>query len=572
MTRSINCFACVTICTSDLSVKIEGYYFPINFDRYEPNIILPPSGSNEEALWNQREAFVQEFLCEELKLDKFASFRDLTQEIFKAYEQNPDFWHQRLRPGRIWGIITTAIEKFQVTEVYCFVTDQSEEEKSGRLKDTIYLFNILQKWLKKEIPDLTLHSEIIKTKAVEQDALFNLYYKFFSRVSPGQNKILISIKGGTGQMQTALRIQAMASMVEFQANLEPELNIIKVLNGEPSSCKLNAYWQYIRSQKYQAINKLLQRWDFDGSIQLLQDWQRYLQILIQENIADSNVNNSQVKIEQIIAALEIAVDCFNLDNFKASQDLKRPESHPFRKLLFNLVADNNYDRLLNLYTQCRIYWELNQIANFLSRLASFCEETLHDLIQGLEGLQYFDKVNYPDDWFLNKSKVETDLWKQFEKNEGSKCNNKFPYRLPGRFSKRNFVNALIQYRGNLKEKTAWQKITESLTKLDYWIEKRNEIVHSAKGVSLESMQKSLARDKKNLNKDEQFASVACEPDEILVEITNISNQTSWMLNQPKNKFVGLNNTSYYIYSDIRDWVVSQLIETRNLLHSSANLC
>lgn len=545
--------------TSDLAVQIEGYYFPIQFNRDEPNIILPPPGSNEEALWNQREAFIQEFLCEELKLEKSTSFRDLTQKILQQYKENPDYWHQRLRPGRIWGVITTAYQKFQVKEIYCFVTNQPPEEVQGYRTDTINLFEILKIWLEKEMPDITLHLQEIKLKAIDQDALFNYYYEFFSKVSPKVDKIFISIKGGTGQMQTALRIQSLATMVEFQANLEPELNIIKVLNGEASSCKLNAYWQYIRSQKYQAIIKLLQRWDFDGSIQLLQDFQRYLDTLIKENITDDGVSNNSVKIKQIIAALNIAVDCFNLDNVKASQDLKKPQSEAFRKELFQLIADNNYDRLLNLYTQCRIYWKLNQIANFLARLASFNEETLHYLIPELGGLKYFHKTKYSDNWDLKKDRVEPDLWKHFEDKEGRKCNDRYPYRLPGRFSKLNFVNALIQYRDNSKEKIAWQKISESLNKLNYWVEKRNQIIHSAKGVSLESMDKSLRTDRKNSYPDESFAGSACLPNEILAEMTNISNQTSQMLKQGGNKFVGLNQP-YYIYSEICDWVVHQLIE------------
>jgi hypothetical protein len=545
--------------TSDLAVKIDGHYFPIKFDRNEPNIILPPPNSNEAALWSQREDYIKEFLCNELKLDKTAPFRELTQKILAEYEQNPEDWHQRLCPGRIWGVITTAQEKYQIEEVYCFVTDQPKTEIKGYPSDTIHLFEILQKWFAKEISNLTLKPKIIDFAAVDQDTLFNYYYEFFNQINQEQDKILINIKGATRQMQTALQIQAMASMVEFQANLEPELVIVKLLHGEPSPCKVSVYWQYIRSQRYLAVRQLLQRWDFEGSIQLLQSWQSYLTTLIEEDIADkSSISENNTKIEQIIDALRIAVDCFNLDNIKASRDLRKPENNHLRKetSLFQLVADNNYDRLLNLYTQCRIYWELNQIANFLARLASFGEETLHYLIQELNGSQYFDKVKSPDNWDLVANKVESELWKLFESIEGSKCNDKYPYRLPGRFSKRNFVNALIRYRNNPHEKTAWQKIIDSLNKIDYWIEKRNQIVHSAKGVSQESMQKSLNSDKNNNNS--QSASQACSPQEILKEITHISKQISQIVKKPQSPFIGLNNTPLYIYSEVRDWVVSNL--------------
>ncbi|PMB23306.1 hypothetical protein CEN45_10715, partial [Fischerella thermalis CCMEE 5198] len=392
--------------TSDLAVKIEDYYFPIKFDRNEPNIKLPPANSNEAALWTQRESFIQEFLCDELKLNNNASFRDLTHKILENYQQNTEQWHSRLRPGRIWGIVKTAQEKFHVKHVYYFVTDQPPSEVYGYPTDTINLAKILNIWLKREILDLQITPIIIpqNIKPVEQDALFNYYYEQLQKISQGQDKILISLKGGTPQMQIALRIQVMALSVDFQAYLEPELDITKVLAGEPSLCKLNAYWLYIRGQKYQAINQILQRWDFDGSIQLMRSYQEYLQSLIQENVIDASTVNDDL-IEQVIIALNVAVDCFNLDNFKASQDLKKAENKYLRQSsnLHKLICDHNYDRLLNIYTQCRIFWQLNQIAHFLSRLASFGEEVLHDIIKELGGLKYFDKIKYPDDWYVDKN-------------------------------------------------------------------------------------------------------------------------------------------------------------------------
>jgi hypothetical protein len=69
------------------------------------------------------------------------------------------------------------------------------------------------------------------------------------------------------------------------------------------------------------------------------------------------------------------------------------------------------------------------------------------------------------------------------------------------------------------------------------------------------MKKSLEQDKQDGQKS---ALKACQPEGILAEITNISNQTSYLLNKPNSKYVGFNNTPYYIYSDIRDWVISQL--------------
>lgn len=549
--------------TSDLAVKIDGNYFPIDFKRLEPNIILPAAGSNEEASWQQREDFIKVFLCNELKLTKEATFRDITEKILEGYEQNPDYWHKRLIPGRIWGVITTAKGRFAVDKVYCFVTDQAPTEVKGYPTDTINLFHILKKWVEYEEPTLTLIPKIIpqNLKPVILDELFEYYYNFFNEVSLEQDKVLISIKGGTGQMQTALQMQAIASMVEFQANLDPELDICKVLHGQPSSCQINAYWKYIRSQRYITIKKLLQRWDFEGSIQLLKDWQQYLRNLQQENIKDSGaISNNDKTIQQVIVALTIAVDCFNLDNTKASDDLSKPINTQLRQEsnLVKLIGNNSYDRRLNLYTQCRIYWELNQIANFLARLASFCEETLHFLIEKLEGLVYFKKNQYSDHWDVLKIKVKPNIWQQFKINEDKYFNDdskKDYYRLSNRSNKHNFVDALIKDREKAQEKAAWKKITASLERLEYWIEKRNKIVHAAKGVSLETMKKSLEEDRKDGQKS---ALKACQPEFILAEITNISNQTSYLINKSSSKYVGFNDTPYYIYSDIRDWVISQL--------------
>ena len=169
-------------------------------------------------------------------------------------------------------------------------------------------------------------------------------------------------------------------------------------------------------------------------------------------------------------------------------------------------------------------------------------------------MQYFDKDRYPDDWYLDCNQVEPQLWNLFQNQEGAKCNDKCPYRLPGRFSKRNFVNALICYRNNDSENRAWQKIIKSLEKLDYWIDKRNQIVHSAKGVSQGSMQILLQSEK---SKQVKYSMDACLPEDILKEITNISKETSKIIKKPLS-YIGIINTPYYIYSDIRDWVIGNL--------------
>lgn len=558
--------------TSDLAVEIEGAYFPIKFDRSEPNIILPPAGSNEEVLWNQRDEYVKTFLCEELKLSERASFRDLTQKILEASQQNPDDWHQRLRPGRIWGAIATAREKFKVNKVYFFVTDQPKTEILGYPTDTIHLFKILKEWFKQKIPDLKIELEKIpqNIRAIDQDALFNHYYKRLSQISKGQETILISIKGGTIQMQIALRMQAMA-MVEFQVNIEPKLDIMKVLAGEASSCRLSSYWQYIRSQKYLSVQQLLQeRWDFDGSIQLLQDWQNYLQLLIRNKAADKNIADNNEQNQRIITALNIAIDCFNLDHIKAARELNNHENTRLKdsSKLHESICGNNYDKLLNLYTQCRIYWQLNQVANFLSRMSSFYEETLLLLIESIHNAGVDTCIERRlDNWRLNTSKLRKisggKLWSEYENLEApqnpSFRNHSFGreaiFELKGRPTKRNLIKVLLQICPELIRNNAGI-VLQQLEKLDFWASVRNDLIHRNQGVSKAQMDELLEDNRQGYSRKQKMALVACAANEIEYVMASICQPELGLVKPEYKRFVGGND--FYIYSQVRSWVLGQL--------------
>lgn len=228
--------------TSDLAVKIDDYYLPIGFDRSEPNhdVALAELSENEKEKWNNRQKLIATNLCEELKVNYHPqnyrfSFRELTAKIFDAYQQSPETWHQRLSPGRIWGVIKTALDN-NVTKIYIFVTNQPVEltnplnqivKNPGYDTDSIHLFKILQSWIKNEIVkqvpliDYTIPEKI---PAIDQDGLLGEYYKFFNQFKEDE-KILVSVKGGTPQMQTALRVQAMSSDILTQIYLEPDLSI-----------------------------------------------------------------------------------------------------------------------------------------------------------------------------------------------------------------------------------------------------------------------------------------------------------------------------------------------------------
>ncbi len=561
--------------TSDLAVKIDDYYIPVGFDRHEPNLDESGLTDDEKTIWERelRQSFIISDLCPKLGVpvkenkngQKSFSFRELTHKLLEAYERDEN-WHDRIRPGRIWGVLKTAHQdpNFQVQKAYLFVTDQPElivDQKSGKEKpnpgypsDSIHLFSILKKWFEREMPNLKLIDKVIPKDiaAVDRDELLNYYYKFLVTEINSEPELLIGIKGGTPQMQNALQIQAISAATQNQLFLNPVLSIRKVLAGESSECQLTSYWRFMRSQKYQTVQQLLKRWDFDGAIQILKQWQETLSFLSKAGIQGENISDSQKLIESTNKTLEIALGYLNLDSKPITRDI-----------LDKFPGLRNYDRLLNLYTQCRIFWQLNQVATFLSRLGSFCEETLHELIEKLSPEQYFDQK-----WYFNNQDLPSQLWEIFYNTEV----REFPetrlrtwdferrnYQLQGRLSKRNFVDALIQYRGETDENEAWKAILVSLKKLDYWIEKRNELIHSAKGVSKETMAVALQADRQSNNtRVKNLANLACEHDQILEEMTNISSQTYKLLNKPPNEFVGL-DAHYYIYSEVKDWVINTLL-------------
>ena len=262
--------------TSDLAVKIEEYFIPVGFDRSEPNINIddPALTDDQKDMWNEqklRHFFVTDSLCQELdvkvNLDNPRnpfSFLELTEKLLNAYEKDEEKWHSRIRPGRISGVIKTAVEKFKVKDIYIFVTRQEPLHP----QDSIYLFQILQKWFKKQ-DNIHLIPEIIPTDipAVDLDKLLNYYYSVFVKYISSDRELLISLKGGTPQMKTAISMQAFASSINKQIFIDPILSPAKILAGEPSECELTSYWRYMRNQKYQDVKVLLEkRWDFDGAI------------------------------------------------------------------------------------------------------------------------------------------------------------------------------------------------------------------------------------------------------------------------------------------------------------------
>lgn len=387
----------------------QDYFVPI-FDRDEPNLKKTENelSAIELLIWRNRKQLLEENYY---KLWKVETFRDLTECLWEKYARS-DEWHGCIRPGRIWGVVKEAVQ-LSVKDIHVFVTDQSKfidgKKNSDAKFDTIYLFEVLKKWFDIEYKkQLGLHKIIIPRTVlpVDQDSLFGEYYNTFKSLDSNEG-ILISIKGGTPQMQTALRVQAISSEISNQIYLEPQLSIKNLLFGEASDCIRVSYWRYQRVQQYQTVKKLLERWDFDGARAILAIWIETLKQLKSEGISD--IDSSLERVNAAIQGLQMAVGYFNLDTEYAKQQVSSKssnlsllsDSYPYRKG----EDTKRFPKLLNLYTQCCLLWQTDRLADFLTRMGSFYEETLHELILAFDGTQYFDRPEQRGDWFLNTEKL-----------------------------------------------------------------------------------------------------------------------------------------------------------------------
>ena len=538
--------------TSDLAIELDGYYIPIGFDRTEPNIVNPEAGSPEVVIWaeeNRREKTQQ--LYRELgfadpgQLRWSVSFRDLTQKLSERYKAAPETWHDRILPGRLWGVIKAALQ-LNLTEIHLFTTDQDHKD------DTVHLFKLIQYWLMRELQNegqkpLRICAEIIDFNAIDQDQLFGRYYNFFQS-RPVDEVLLLSIKGGTPQMQIALRVQANVVGSQRQISLEPKLVVTDVLQGKPSECRRVSFWRYTRIQKYQAIERLLQRWDFAGAIALLQDWKAVLDFLGQHQVVDADLlTQSQVTVDHVTQLVLFAQHQFNLDARAAAtvndQCRKIPEVRDITEpIASQYFQQRDQIRALNLFTQCRILWKLEQVATFFARLGSCCESALEAIIKRrLRKNSDLISLN----WEISPEKVQAllgdSVWETFKLLENDYYRGNFTrdnfYRISGRFSKRNFARVL--FGEDIPQARQWEEIESSLVKLDFWINQRNNIMHSAQGVSKESMWEKF--------NDRADREVICPPDQILSTLNEIISSPLVGLDLSiKKPFVQQSN--YYIYT------------------------
>lgn len=200
----------------------------------------------------------------------------------------------------------------------------------------------------------------------------------------------------------------------------------------------------------QSVKLLLdERWDFDGAKQILKEWDKVLDFVIREKGAEDEIKSGKIRLDKIIAALNVGVHYMNLDY---DSGLIEKNSQLGTDETFQVWITNQGDeKLLNLYTQCRIYWEINQIANFLARMSSFYEATLDRLIKILDGQKYFntqdDSLNIP----LVRQDIGETLWNEFYNDQKAYSPDLRDYHLPkakpvkllNRLAKRNFIDKLL---------------------------------------------------------------------------------------------------------------------------------
>jgi predicted RNA-binding protein with RPS1 domain len=651
--------------TSDLSVKIGDRFLPVGFDRTEPNENRDLLTLEEEKIWNDRLNIVRENLCAELGVTvtkirdrEVFHFRELSQKLWDAYQQEPDRWHHRLYLGRILGSIDRAIS-MGATKAHIFVTDQKPKSHE---QDTVYLFYILQKWLEIERPHFTIEAEVIPETVTpnDADALLNFYYfkfielttdltnpkldvknlkigqivkgevsgfqdygvflalpnnikglipiakvskefmtpaklkqkyyigekiqaqitkikedgklEFSTRELPSTHEvILVSIKGGTPQMVEALKLQAMSVASSQRLFLiDTKANIQRILSGQTSECQLTAHWRYVRSQKYETVKQLLGRWDFDGAIAILRDWQDYLDVLIAERVIDfKDVKHNLEGLIPIIKALEIARAYFNLDiktvdNILGEYPFANDANFKPEKILSDYKHFKQY-RVLHMFTLSRVYWQLDQMFSFLSGVFSCCDVAIEHLIYKYCSPKEFGCFSF-DTSYLNlqqsKQQLGDRFWQMFVKLEDNEWNPRRheltgdqEYRLASRYNKRNFIEALIWARGSSQDIADWDSLKSNFLQLDFWGNKRNKFVHSASGISKDLM----VSDYEAIKPDQQLRT--CHPDRILEIMEEICHSGLLGIDRRLgDRFASGADADYYIYSEIRDWVGQRLAQ------------
>ncbi|UFP94655.1 hypothetical protein [Gloeobacter morelensis] len=466
---------------SDLSVKVGECFLPVDV-RDEPNV------SENLQEWNERSKLVKDFLRQEIQLqltNQKEYFRPLTNCLAEAYMKDPQRWQQLIRISRVDGLLAKAelFQELKIDKVYLFVTDQATELRPDyHHNDTVYLFEVSKRWFEHKYPSLSFEKRPLKDIDPRKlDALFDYYRAQFEQL-PDNEVILVSIKGGTPQMQTALRIQALASGIRKLLFFEPEFSAEKVMAGLPSVCEVTSYWRFVRNQKHQAITQLLSRWDFDGAAEIWKQWNNDL-----DWASRYTSGVPQQEVSTIATALECAQNLLKLD---AEAALVAIQGQPALEACigFDRTSIDKHDTLQNLYAQCKIKLELQEIPDLLWRMSTFCELLLKKLaLEWSQKLFGQTVIVQNEGWYCLKiNRLPDDFITVFENNLNEKDNNKNPkrekvrdgYRLRYTHTLIRYVDSLFQFDEKhekivINDLAAWNKIKIDLKYLlDDWIEKR----------------------------------------------------------------------------------------------------
>lgn len=586
--------------TSDLSIKIPDFdlFLPIGFDRNEHNIKTNETQfaqaghditltAEQQEFWVHRGDYVSESICKELEVRHKPihrgkspyDFRELTEKLWAAYDAHPTAWDNRLCPSRILGIIKASHERFNVDKVYLYVSNQVPSHG----QDTVYLFKVLQKWFERVHPqiqifDLEIPSQINLSK--DQDALFDHYYdtliELVNQLEISNQPLLMSIKGGTPPMQSALKVQGLALDHPKLLFIDPQLARKDLLTGKPSPCQLTSYWRSAKAQKYRTVELMLETWDFWAAAKILKEWNKTLTFLTQ----NLSKNQEPLRIDQellsrVIKILEYSGDCFNLDVRAVQKKLHEQNQVKFPILFKEQVQD--YSVLLNLYAQCQILWKLQRYPDFLTRFGSFGEAVFNQVVWILIGKQsrnqhYFLNGNIASwqirPYQLKKSWPST-IWYPFQRaqsqfkstqdlvNPSTVNNPQATVFFSNRLAKQAFIDALLKADGTAEQQAAWDTIKHDYEKLEIWVKRRNDLIHGAEGLNKErfyEVYQTLSIQGEQL----------CQPHEILQSMAAILNSPLNLISPAhQRQFVAQNansDPSYYLFSAARDWVKEQLTD------------
>jgi hypothetical protein len=296
--------------------------------------------------------------------------------------------------------------------------------------------------------------------------------------------------------------------------------------------------------------QLLERFDFAGACQILKGWQSILSFQIEQGVVSKpQLRSSRKLIDSTIKGLQVADSLIDLDieaarASKGEIDLDAQISE----------AIENYSTLLNLYSQCRIYKQNQQVAHFLSRMSSFCEEILDEAIKKLGGNKYLKPAAVG-------SRVEVWEIRQLLPQDQLGLLDSLDYDKDGQYarilyrgSKVNFLAILVAIRRNggrdeAQESESLFLLKEKIDSLQFWIYKRNDMIHDSQGFSSNRISE--------LNREAKQKGF-CLYEDILAVLADILMSPLLKLpNAHKQRFV--TGGDLYLYTDLKNSVRERLL-------------